>query len=121
MGYCMRIVKFSMHGVAHEVDRRLFHTLDNAGCYTFRFDNDLFYNTIEFSPHFHSVFTAGLMADELGSYAPAFYASGAVTLLGASFIFVTKCACVPKNHWDHEEHKPFTGTETLVVERETVL
>ena len=60
------------------------------------------------------------MADELGSYVPAFYTSGAVTLVGASLIFLTECSCVTKSTGDRKQ-TCLTGRELIVVERETVL
>lgn len=55
------------------------------------------------------------MADEMGSYVPAFYLTGAIILLGASIIFLTPFV-KSENHRDVT-----TSEELLVVEKCTVV
>jgi len=61
---------------------------------------------------------AGLMADKLGSYAAAFYTSGAVLIAGASI--TSLMACVKKRQ-EKSETQSYSVEKLLVTEKITVL
>jgi len=66
---------------------------------------------------FFTTFT-GLMADKLGSYAAAFYTSGAVLIAGASI--TSLMACVKKRQ-EKSETQSYSVEKLLVTEKITVL
>lgn len=62
-----------------------------------------------------AIYLVGLMADEMGSYVPAFYMTGIVILLGASIIFLAPFV-------NSENQRDLNASEELfVVEKCTVV
>ena len=62
------------------------------------------------------IFLTGLLADEVGSYEPAFYMTGIVILIGASVIFL-----IPLLRSPTQKSREAVFEELIIVEKCTVV